>query len=78
MMVIDKIDIEDKALKIRQAHNIQTCGIKDIFSMIEQRNIDLIRYPFGKDELLGFCTVFKGKKLLFQIHLKFYQGRYLL
>lgn len=64
MMVIDKIDIEDKALKIRQAHNIQTCGIKDIFSMIEQRNIDLIRYPFGKDELLGFYTVFKGKKII--------------
>lgn len=61
---IDKTEIEDRALKVRQEHNIQTYGIKDIFGMIEQRGIDLIRYPFGKDELLGFATVFEGKKII--------------
>lgn len=61
---IDKTEIEYKALKVRQEHNIQTYGIKDIFSMIEQRGIYLIRYPFGKDELLGFSTVFEGKKII--------------
>jgi len=61
---IDKTEIEDRALKVRQEHNIQTYGIKDIFSMIEQRGIDLIRYPFGKNELLGFSTVFEGKKII--------------
>ena len=77
-MRIDKIEIEGKALKIRQENNIQTYGIKDIFGLIEQKGIHLIRYPFGKDKLLGFATVFEGKKVLSQIHLKFYQGRYLL
>ena len=62
-MWIDKTEIEYRALKVRQEHNVQTYGIKDIFSMIEQKGIDLIRYPFGKDELLGFSTVFEGKKL---------------
>jgi Zn-dependent peptidase ImmA (M78 family) len=63
-MWIDKTEIEDRALKVRQEHNVQTYGIKDIFSMIEQRGIYLIRYPFGKDELLGFSTVFEGKKII--------------
>ncbi|NLP35806.1 MAG: ImmA/IrrE family metallo-endopeptidase [Clostridiales bacterium] len=63
-MWIDKTDIEDRALKVRQEHNIQTYGIKDIFSMIDQRGIDLIRYPFGKDELLGFSTIFEGRKII--------------
>lgn len=63
-MWIDKTEIEYRALKVRQEHNVQTYGIKDIFSMIEQKGIDLIRYPFGKDELLGFSTVFEGKKII--------------
>lgn len=61
---IDKTEIEDRALKVRQEHNIQTYGVKDIFSLIEQRNIHLIRYPFGKDVLLGFSTIFEGKKVI--------------
>lgn len=63
-MQIDKIEIEKKALQIRQEYNIQTYGIKDIFSLIEQMGIDLIRYPFGKDVLLGFSTIFEGKKVI--------------
>ena len=61
---IDKTEIEDRALKVRQEHNIQTYGVKDIFSLIEQRNIHLIRYTFGKDVLLGFSTIFEGKKVI--------------
>lgn len=61
---IDTTEIEDKALKVRQEHNVQTYGIKDIFSLIEQRGIHLIRYPFGKDTVLGFSTVFEGKKII--------------
>lgn len=61
---IDTTEIEDRALKVRQEHNIQTYGIKDIFSLIEQRGIHLIRYPFRKDRLLGFSTVFEGKEVI--------------
>lgn len=61
---IDKTEIEERALRIRQEYNIQTYGVKDIFSLIEQRNIHLIRYPFGKDVLLGFSTIFEGKKVI--------------
>lgn len=61
---IDKTEIEERALRIRHEYNIQTYGVKDIFSLIEQRNIHLIRYPFGKDVLLGFSTIFEGKKVI--------------
>ena len=53
-----------QALQDRQEHNIQTYGVKDIFSLIAQSGIHLIRYPFGKDKLLGFSTVFEGKKII--------------
>lgn len=62
--MINRIDIEKKALAIRQEYNIQTYGIKDIFSLIEQMGIDLIRYPFGKDVLCGLSSVFEGKKVI--------------
>lgn len=42
-MWIDKVEIEERALKIRQENNIQTYGVKDNFSLIEQRDINLIR-----------------------------------
>lgn len=61
---IDTTEIEKRALKIRQEHNIQTYGVKDIFSLMAQRDIDLIRYPFGKDIVLGFSTIFEGKKTI--------------
>lgn len=61
-MWIDKTEIEKQALEIRK--NILTYGIKDIFSFIAQRDIHLIRYPFGKDKLLGFSTFFEGKKVI--------------
>ena len=61
---IDKTEIEEKALKIRQENKIQTYGIKDIFSLIEQMDIHLIRYPFGRDTVLGFSTIFEGKEVI--------------
>lgn len=63
-MWIDKTEIEERALKIRQESNIQTFGLKDIFSLIEQRDTHLIRYPFGKDTVLGFSTIFEGKEVI--------------
>ena len=61
---IDKNEIENRALTLRQERNIQTYGVKDIFSLIEQKDIHLIRYPFGKNVLLGFATVYEGKKVI--------------
>jgi len=61
-MRIDKTEIEKRALEARK--NIQTYGVKDIFSLVAQRDIHLIRYPFGKDKLLGFSTFFEGKKII--------------
>jgi len=63
-MRIDKLEIEQKALRIRQENNILTCGIKDIFSVIAQVDVDLIRYPFGQDQLLGFATCFEGRRII--------------
>ncbi|MBE3570789.1 MAG: ImmA/IrrE family metallo-endopeptidase [Bacillales bacterium] len=63
-MWIDQTEIEQKALQVRQEYNIQTYGIKDIFSLLAQMGIDLIRYPFGKNKLLGFSTFFEGKKVI--------------
>lgn len=63
-MRIDTREIEERALRVRRENNIQTYGIKDIFSLIEQMDIHLIRYPFGKDTLLGFSTVFEGKEVI--------------
>lgn len=61
---INKRDIEKKAIEMRQENNIQTYGIKDIFSLIEQKGIYHIRYPFGKDVLLGFSAVYEGKRII--------------
>jgi len=61
-MKINKMAIEKCAIEERQ--NVQTYGIKDIFSLILQKNIILVRYPFGKDKLLGFSTFFEGKKII--------------
>ena len=61
-MWIDKTEIEKRALEERKS--IQTYGIKDIFSLVAQKDIHLIRYPFGKDKLLGFSTFFEGKRII--------------
>jgi len=61
-MLINKIAIEKKALEERD--NMTSYGIKNIFSFIIQKDILLIRYPFGKDKLLGFSTIYEGKKVI--------------
>jgi len=64
VLKLDNTEIEKRALNLRQEHNVQTYGVKDIFSLVEQEGIHLIRYPFGKDVLLGFATVYEGKKVI--------------
>lgn len=61
-MLIDRVKVEKRALEERKS--IRTYGIKDIFSLVSQKDIQLIRYPFGKDKLLGFSTNFEGKTII--------------
>lgn len=61
-MKIDKRDIEKRAETERM--NAENYGIKDIFSIVSQKGIHLIRYPFGQGKLLGFATVFEGKRVI--------------
>jgi Zn-dependent peptidase ImmA (M78 family) len=63
-MWINKTEIEQQATLFRQEHNILTYGVKDIFSLVVHSGTHLIRYPFGKDKLLGFSTYFEGKKVV--------------
>jgi Zn-dependent peptidase ImmA (M78 family) len=62
--MISFADIEKEAVKVRKQHDIETYGIKDVFSLIERMDINLIRYPFGKGVLCGLSTVFEGKKVI--------------
>jgi Zn-dependent peptidase ImmA (M78 family) len=57
-------ETEKKAIEIRQKLNLKHYGINDMFKLISDLNIDLIRYPFGKDEILGFSTIFRNKKVI--------------
>lgn len=61
-MKINKPQIEKKALEVRQG--CPAYGITDLFGFVLQRNIDLIRFPFGKDKLLGFSLTFEGRKVI--------------
>ena len=53
-----------EAKRLRNKYGIDTNGISDIFSFIYQQDIELIRYPFGKNTILGFSTFFEGKKVI--------------
>lgn len=59
-----KIDIERTALGLRNQFNIESYGIKDIFSLVDKMDIYLIRIPLGKDTICGFSTVYEGKKVI--------------
>lgn len=63
-MKIDRVEIEQRALSLRRKNGVSTNGINDIFSFVNIQDIELIRYPFGKDTILGFSTVFEGKKVI--------------
>jgi Zn-dependent peptidase ImmA (M78 family) len=61
---IDKIEIEQHALSLRKENGINTNGIGDIFVLVNRQDIELIRYPFGQNTILGFATMFEGKKII--------------
>jgi Zn-dependent peptidase ImmA (M78 family) len=58
------LELEKKALEIRSSQNIQTYGIKDIFTFTEGLGHDLIRYPFDEENIDGFSTVYEGRKII--------------
>lgn len=61
---MNKLEIEKEARELRRKFNVETYGIQDIFSFVEKMDIDLIRYPFGKDVLCGLAAIFEGKELI--------------
>ena len=61
---IDETEIAERARRLRQEHNIQTYGVKDIFSLVAQGGSHLIRFPFGQATILGFATYFEGKPVI--------------
>lgn len=58
------LEIERVALDLRNRLNIESYGIRDIFSIIDRMDIYLIRIPLGKDTICGFSTVYEGKKVI--------------
>jgi len=63
-MKFDKRQVSLDAKRLRKQYGIETAGIDDIFSFVLKQNIELIRYPFGKNMILGFATTFEGKKVI--------------
>lgn len=63
-MKIDKAEIALKAKQLRKMYDIQSNGIADIFAFVNKQGIELIRYPFGRNTVLGFSTVYEGKKII--------------
>ena len=63
-MRFDRAEIALEAKHLRRAYGIESNGILDIFSFINEQGIDLIRYPFGKNKILGFSTFYEGKKII--------------
>lgn len=64
MMKFDRNPVALEAKRLRKKYDIESNGISDIFSFINQQNIELIRYPFGKNAIMGFATIFEGKKII--------------
>lgn len=63
-MKFDKNEVELEAKRLRKAYDVETNGISDIFSFVNIQGVELIRYPFGKDTILGFSTFYEGKKII--------------
>ena len=63
-MRFNKIEVELEAKKLRRTYDIETNGIADMFVFVNNQGIELIRYPFGKDTILGFSTLYEGKKII--------------
>lgn len=63
-MRFDKRKVALDAKQLRKKYGIETAGIDDIFSFVIKQGIELIRYPFGKNTILGFSTIYEGKKIV--------------
>lgn len=63
-MRFDQKQVAADARRLRKTYDIETHGISDIFSFINQQGIELIRYAFGKNTILGFATFYDGKKII--------------
>lgn len=63
-MKFDRNAIALDAKRLRKTYDIETNGIADIFSFVNQQHIELIRYPFGKNTIMGFATIYEGKKII--------------
>lgn len=63
-MEFDKNEVELEAKRLRKAYDVQTNGIADICAFVNNQGIELIRYPFGKNTILGFSTFYEGKKII--------------
>lgn len=63
-MKFDRSAVALDAKRLRKTYDIEGNGISDIFSFINQQNIELIRYPFGKNTIMGFATIYEGKKII--------------
>lgn len=63
-MRFNKLTVASDARRLRKSYDIETNGISDIFSFINQQNIELIRYPFGSNTILGFSTIYEGHKII--------------
>lgn len=63
-MRFDKDTVSLDAKRLRKQYDIDGNGISDIFSFVNQQNIELIRYPFGKNTIMGFATIYDDKKII--------------
>ena len=63
-MKFDKRLVALDAKQLRRKYGIETTGIDNIFSFVIKQGIELIRYPFGKNTILGFSTIYEGKKVI--------------
>lgn len=63
-MKINREKIALDAMQLRKKYDIQCNGIPDIFSFVNQQEIELIRYPFGKNTVTGLSTLYEGKKII--------------
>ncbi len=57
-------DVEIDARRMRKSLGIDSNGIPDFFSFVNQQAIDLYRYPLGKNTILGFSAIYEGKKII--------------
>lgn len=60
-----QLDIEKLANGVRDQCNIAGYGIQNIFDVAEKIGYRVIRYPIGKDDLLGFALIKDSERIIF-------------